>query len=769
MSLFDDVTEHNDLESLRAAWDNCTKCPLRSRHVCHGQGKSSAKVVIVGQNPTVNEGFSGQMMTDYGGQQIKEFFLRLASVWGMSPDDLYFTNVCKCPSTVRSDISKPIRLIDADGNRGEEVIPAKQCAPYLEDELGIIKPKLIISIGAKALKRFAMFDHDNMIPSDLKKARGKVFNYHGAKFTAITMPIAITDIAKSAIQEDYDFLSYIFSASKAPIQPKEETIPQIDQLFVEVDGCQKCGLCKTATKKVFGTGSLSSKIMFVGEAPGATEDQLGSPFVGDAGKVLRDTLSKLNVDAKDVYITNTVKCLAGSTKVILADGTTSSIQTLVKNNYRGEVRSADIYTGKLVNKKVYATFRNPLGERTLYKLTTKYAKRNSKGIVGAILTEDHEVLTSNGWTKAKNIYKQYVATNDPAPDYIAKQVIIGSILGDGHISTSLSETHCAEQTEYVKLKVQALSHFGAKAKSQKTKDQNGNSFPGIRYTTKASRYWRYLRDEFYKNGRKIVADYAIDNFGPMALAVLYMDDGSKTTNHNGLETGATIATNCFSRRDVNKIIKAIKSLGIKCYAKNYSGWRIVFDVENARLLFKLISKFVPPCLRYKITEFDAFDNSLWKSGPAEIFWDEAKVIKIKDKPKTVYCLAVEDTENFMTLGGIVHNCWPGQGNPTPQPENIDACLPYLQTQIKTIRPKVIVALGNVALGALTKTPLKISRARGNKLKCWFADDIIVVPSWHPSYVLRNKKPGVVTPTEKEFFEDIKIALEISNVDRATKT
>lgn len=150
MSLFDDVTEHNDLESLRAAWDNCTKCPLRSRHVCHGQGKSSAKVVIVGQNPTVNEGFSGQMMTDYGGQQIKEFFLRLASVWGMSPDDLYFTNVCKCPSTVRSDISKPIRLIDADGNRGEEVIPAKQCAPYLEDELGIIKPKLIISIGAKA-------------------------------------------------------------------------------------------------------------------------------------------------------------------------------------------------------------------------------------------------------------------------------------------------------------------------------------------------------------------------------------------------------------------------------------------------------------------------------------------------------------------------------------------------------------------------------------------------------------------------------------------
>ncbi len=59
---------------------------------------------------------------------------------------------------------------------------------------------------------------------------------------------------------------------------------------------------------VFGEGSINSRIMFIGEAPGRNEDMIGRPFVGSAGKLLDDILSEVGLAREDIYITNTVKC-----------------------------------------------------------------------------------------------------------------------------------------------------------------------------------------------------------------------------------------------------------------------------------------------------------------------------------------------------------------------------------------------------------------------------------------------------------------------------
>lgn len=72
--------------------------------------------------------------------------------------------------------------------------------------------------------------------------------------------------------------------------------------------CRACPLASSRNKVVFGDGALKTKLMFIGEGPGADEDAQGLPFVGKAGQLLTNILKAANIDRKDVYITNIVKC-----------------------------------------------------------------------------------------------------------------------------------------------------------------------------------------------------------------------------------------------------------------------------------------------------------------------------------------------------------------------------------------------------------------------------------------------------------------------------
>ena len=75
-----------------------------------------------------------------------------------------------------------------------------------------------------------------------------------------------------------------------------------------VAGCTKCALSEGRTQVVFGSGSPTAELMFVGEAPGFHEDKQGVPFVGAAGKLLDKLLGGIGFSREDVYVCNTVKC-----------------------------------------------------------------------------------------------------------------------------------------------------------------------------------------------------------------------------------------------------------------------------------------------------------------------------------------------------------------------------------------------------------------------------------------------------------------------------
>lgn len=88
--------------------------------------------------------------------------------------------------------------------------------------------------------------------------------------------------------------------------PSEDSLVRIAE---EVSGCKKCTLCATRTRTVPGEGNPEARIVFVGEAPGESEDLQGRPFVGRAGKLLTDIIEKGFKTARtDVFICNVLKC-----------------------------------------------------------------------------------------------------------------------------------------------------------------------------------------------------------------------------------------------------------------------------------------------------------------------------------------------------------------------------------------------------------------------------------------------------------------------------
>lgn len=102
-------------------------------------------------------------------------------------------------------------------------------------------------------------------------------------------------------------------AAAAPAAPTELVAATIGKVGLqtirdELGDCQRCGLCTTRNKIVFGSGAEHAPLMFVGEGPGADEDRTGEPFVGAAGELLDKMIVAMGWQRSAVYIANVVKC-----------------------------------------------------------------------------------------------------------------------------------------------------------------------------------------------------------------------------------------------------------------------------------------------------------------------------------------------------------------------------------------------------------------------------------------------------------------------------
>lgn len=105
--------------------------------------------------------------------------------------------------------------------------------------------------------------------------------------------------------------------------PKDKLSESLTDIRAELGDCRRCKLCKTRKNIVFGVGNPRAELMFVGEGPGADEDDQGEPFVGRAGQLLTKIIEAMGLTRNDVYINNIVMCRPPDNRVPEPDEVTS--------------------------------------------------------------------------------------------------------------------------------------------------------------------------------------------------------------------------------------------------------------------------------------------------------------------------------------------------------------------------------------------------------------------------------------------------------------
>ena len=173
--------------------------------------------------------------------------------------------------------------------------------------------------------------------------------------------------------------------------PQKEEMERIEK---RVEACKRCELWQTRTNPVVGVGSLSARILFVGEASGYYEDLKGEPFVGKAGKVLDELLASIALQRTDVYIANVLKCRPPRNR----------------NPTTDEIRACTPYLDaqlEIIQPEIIAT----LGNFSLAYIFDKFGLKKDKisRIHGKVFT----VSTIAGVVKIVPLYHPAVATYNP--------------------------------------------------------------------------------------------------------------------------------------------------------------------------------------------------------------------------------------------------------------------------------------------------------------------------------------------------------------------
>ncbi len=98
------------------------------------------------------------------------------------------------------------------------------------------------------------------------------------------------------------------SSGSSRLAPRDKATA-LNAINARVTVCTKCPhLARSRTQTVFGVGNPDAELMFIGEAPGADEDQRGEPFVGRAGQLLTRIIETMGLNRADIYIANILKC-----------------------------------------------------------------------------------------------------------------------------------------------------------------------------------------------------------------------------------------------------------------------------------------------------------------------------------------------------------------------------------------------------------------------------------------------------------------------------
>lgn len=159
---------YNNWEELEDACKNCTKCELckNRNNVVIGTGNKNAKIMFIGEGPGADEDREGIPFVGKAGKLMDKAFEGI----GITRDDVYIANVVKC---------RP------PNNRNPENEEAKSCKEYLDSQINLVKPEIIVLLGSVALKNILGDDYG------ITASRGKWFEKNDIKILPTFHPAAL--------------------------------------------------------------------------------------------------------------------------------------------------------------------------------------------------------------------------------------------------------------------------------------------------------------------------------------------------------------------------------------------------------------------------------------------------------------------------------------------------------------------------------------------------------------------------------------------------
>ena len=523
--------------------------------------------------------------------------------------------------------------------------------------------------------------------------------------------------------------------------------------------CHECPLegCKVVPPESHPAAFIAA----VGEAPGEQEEKLGKPFVGPSGNEFNRSLRIAGLRRNDFHITNALLCLTGDSKVRLADGSLERINKLVKDRYDGEVLSVQ-EDDQIVRRRVVGWHRNPRAGRKLYKVSSVYAKGNPRGVVGPVVTEDHPVLTRQGWKRVKDLTDgEEIAVGDKALGFRGRSVVIGSLLGDGCLTRGrryLTITHARKNADYLQAKGQVLQRLSPTLSEIHTEGMQERGWsPRAECRTGSTRWLHQVADAFWADP---------SDLDPMAAAIWYLDDGYTRFRQNRRPTGHINQTK-LSETVLESLVAGLGVLGVK--AQIIRGRRLYFPADEMEVLSSLIAAYTPPSMQHKLLpeHRGIYLPELYKPDRVRCCWDEVTLQEVEPRKQdeTVYCIDVEGTHNFLTSDAVVHNCRP-PGNElrklltkiskynkeeaakakaekrkaSPMKTPLECCEPRLDAELGGFVN--FITMGGVGTKAVTKVGGSILSLRGGLMELDRGATgvaIKVMPTVHPAFVLRQQR------------------------------
>lgn len=347
-------------------------------------------------------------------------------------------------------------------------------------------------------------------------------------------------------------------------------------------------------------------------------------------------------------------CLHADMPILFTDGRSIPIRKVVEEKISGNVWCYNETTQQIESKPLIDWHYNGDVKNNSDYLHIETNSIDGKGRFGITVTPDHKVLSEKGWVEAKNINvgDKLLSKYESLMIADTEDFLKGCLVGDSHISIRDKNTGCikfqdSKNPEYVKWKVDLLSSVLDFKKVANRWDSN--------YTFEFSKLKNEIQN---RNPLQVFKDGVISD---LSLAIWIMDDGHFRTSHKNY---------ILSVKRFKNDIETLKSIGLLFSNKGLefritNSGAFAFTVKSSLEIAKIISRFVPPSMKYKLPE--SLQETLYVKPVMEkttktgfvtvVLKREASARQLRQKGK--YDISVEGNHNYFSggykNGVLVHN------------------------------------------------------------------------------------------------------------------